>query len=236
VTREVAGDLTHVSRAWLGSTFCARHIVRNLGSLGELPTFWTREQRGEEACTWLLFAHKLAYLNAARRYFGPAPMGRVFCVPERAVPDSPRFQRILLFLAVALMEACGVRVDVCTEKEYSDVEGFVLAPRRALLATWVRTDSMWHVDTTVSRRVLTEFSEACGHAAAHSAIARPTSAGRLAAFADYLGFDFTWLSRRCGQLARQGYGDLVKPRSRLLAVAGVEAACASAAGVAADAP
>jgi transcriptional regulator with XRE-family HTH domain len=236
VAQEMAGDLTHVSRAWLGSTFCARHIVRNLGSLGELPTFWTREQRGEEASTWLLFAHKLAYLSATSRYFGQAPMVRVFCVPERAVQDSPPFQRILLFLAVALMEASGVRVEVCTEPEYSDVDGFVLAPRRALVATWVRTDSMWRVDTTVRRPILAQFTEASAHAAAHSAIARPTSAGRLAAFADYLEFDVAWLSRRCGQLASQGCGELVTPRSRLLAVAGVEAACASAGRVAANTP
>jgi hypothetical protein len=95
---------------------------------------------------------------------------------------------------------------------------------------------MWRVDTTDRRPLLAEFGDACGHAATHSAIARPTAAGRLAAFADYLEFDFSWLSRRCAQLARQGCGELVKPRSRLRAVAGVEAACASVAGVSAGAP
>ncbi|MGI9098102.1 MAG: hypothetical protein ACR2H2_06355 [Solirubrobacteraceae bacterium] len=119
------------------SAFCARHILRNFGRLGDLPLFWTREQRGEEACAWLLFAHKLAYLQATRRYMGSASMVRVFCVPERAVRDSPTFERILLFLAVALMEAYGVQVQVCTEPEYSDVEGFVLVPPRcAIVATW----------------------------------------------------------------------------------------------------
>lgn len=46
VTREIAGDLTHFSHAWLGSAFCAHHILRNFGRLGDLPLFWTREQRG----------------------------------------------------------------------------------------------------------------------------------------------------------------------------------------------
>jgi len=226
VTREIAGDLSGVSQAWLGSAFCARHILRNFGRLGDLPLFWTREQRGEEACAWLLSAHKLAYLQATRRYMGSASMVRVFCVPERAVRDSPTFERILLFLAVALMEAYGVQVQVCTEPEYSDVEGFVLVPpRRAIVATWVRAESMWHVDTTARRPVLTEFAEASGHAAAHSVIAAPTVAGRLAAFADYLQLDGAWLSRRCAELARQGFDGLVRPRSRLLAVAGAEAAC-----------
>jgi transcriptional regulator with XRE-family HTH domain len=227
VTREAAGDLTEFSQAWLGSAFCAQHILRNFGRLGDLPVFWTREQRGAEACTWLLFSHKLAYLHATRQRFGSASMVRGLCVPERAVRESPRFERMLLFLAIALMEAHGVHVQVCTEHEYSDVEGFLLAPRRAIVATWVRADSVWHVDTTVRRPELTEFAEASGHAAAHSVIAAPTSTGRLAAFANYLELDLAWLNRRCTALAREGCKQLVRPRSRLLAVTGVETACAS---------
>jgi transcriptional regulator with XRE-family HTH domain len=231
VTREVTGDLSGVSQAWLGSSFCARHILRNFGRLGDLPLFWTREQRGEEACTWLLFAHKLAYLRAARRYLGSTTITRAFCVPEHVVRDSPLFERVLLFLAIALMEAHGVEVKICTEQEYSDVDGFVLAPaRRAIVATWVRADSIWHVDTTERRGTLAEFGEAVGHAAAHSAIASPTASGRLAALADYLELNLAWLRRRCAQLAREGCGGLIRPRSRLLAVVGVDAACASAAG------
>lgn len=236
VTRATAGDLTTFSHAWLGSAFCARHILRNFDRLGELPLFWTREQRGEEACTWLLFSHKLAYLRATGQYFGSSPMVRVFCVPERVVRDSPRFERILLFLAIALMEANGVHVQVCTEQEYSDVEGFVLAPRRAIVATWVRADSMWHVDTTVGRPTLARFAEACGHAAAHSAIATPTSSGRLAALAHYLELDLGWLSRRCASVARQGCGELIRPRSRLLALTGLEAACTSVGQITAGTP
>src|SRR5262249_40580493 len=56
--RDAAADLGPVSQAWLGSEFCARYILRHSAELTELPVFWTREQRGEEACTWLLFRHK----------------------------------------------------------------------------------------------------------------------------------------------------------------------------------
>ena len=227
VTREVAGDLTESSRAWLGSAFCAQHILHNFGGLGDLPLFWTREQRGAEACTWLLFSHKLAYLHATRQRFGSASMVRVFCVPDRAVRDSPRFERVLLFLAIALMEAHGVHVQICTEHEYSDVEGFLLAPRHAIVATWVRADSMWYVDMTARRPIVTRFAEASGHAAAHSVIAAPTSIGRLAALAHYLELDLAWLNGRCSALARQGCRQLFRPRSRLLAVTGIETACVS---------
>lgn len=194
------------------------------------------QEAGQEACTWLLFSHKLAYLRATSRYFGSTPMVRMFCVPERAVRDSPPFERILLFLAVALMEAHGVHVHVCTEQEYSDLDGFVLAPGRAIVATWVRADSMWHVDTTVQRPVLASYAEASGHAAAHSAIAATSSTGRLAAFADYLELDLPWLSRRCATLAYHGCGDLIRPRSRLLTLTGLESACARVAGSTAAAP
>ena len=232
VAREVAGDLSGVSQSWLGSAFCARHILRNFGNLGDLPLFWTREQRGEEACTWLLFSHKLAYLRAMSRYLGSNTIVRSFCVPESVVRDSPRFERALLFLAVALMEVHGVEVKVCTEQEYADVDGFVLAPgRRAIVATWVRGDSIWHVDTTERRGTLAEFAEASAHAAAHSVIAAPTTSGRLAALADYLELDAAWLRRRCAALAREGVGGLVRPRSRLLGLAGVDASCARVGGM-----
>lgn len=45
---------------WLGSRFCAGHILRHTDTLTDIPAFWTREQRGEEASTSLLFAHKYA--------------------------------------------------------------------------------------------------------------------------------------------------------------------------------
>ena len=58
VSREAAPGLNTVAHMWLGSDFCARHILRALPNLPEVPAFWTREQRGEEASAWLIFDHK----------------------------------------------------------------------------------------------------------------------------------------------------------------------------------
>ncbi len=228
VSREAASNLTTVSQRWLGSDFCARHILRNLWNLTDVPLFWTCEERGEEACTWLLFRHKHAYLKeTSRRFVGaPYPLVRAFCIPETAVRGSPAFERILLFLAAALMESLGIRVEVCTEPEYSEVEGFVLAAgKHAIIANWVRSEGIWHVDTTVRRSLLRDFADAAGHACAHSAIGAATPSGRLVALASYLDLDWRWLRRRCLELSEYGCAGFARPRSRLLSVAGLDAAC-----------
>ena len=228
VSRDVAADLTAVSQAWLGSDFCARHILRHMDELDAVPMFWTREQRGEEACGWLLFGHKYQYLRATSERFGstPEPLVRAFCVPETAVHAAPVFERVLLLLSMALMESLGIRVQVCAEAQYGEIAGFVLAPgRQAILANWVRSLGMWHVDTTVRRPLLREFADAAGHARAHSTIDAPTAAGRLAALADYLGLDWTWLGRRCAELGEHGLAGLARPRSRLLSLEGLDRAC-----------
>ncbi len=38
------------------------------------------------------------------------------------------WERILLFLSVALMESLDIHVKICIEPEYADVDGFVLLP------------------------------------------------------------------------------------------------------------
>ena len=95
---QAAAGLTAAARMWLGSSFCARHILRNLASPQGLPAFWTREQTGEEACAWLLFRHKHTYLQQISGQFaGTAdPLVRGFCVPEDAVMASVRWERVLL--------------------------------------------------------------------------------------------------------------------------------------------
>lgn len=213
---------------WLGSDFCARHILRNVGDLNDLPLFWTREQRGEEASAWLLFRHKYEYLRRTSEQFaGTAePLIRTFCVPEVAVRESPAPERVLLFLAVALMESLGIQVRICTEAEYSDVDGFVLFPRqRAIIANWLRSEGIWHVDTTRRRSTLREFNDAASHVEAHSVIQAPTPHGRLAALSDFLSLDWNWLRRRCRELGTGSAAGLVRPSSRLLSVAGLDAAC-----------
>lgn len=43
----------------------------------------------------------------------------MFCIPQRAVAGSPLYERVLLVLAIALMEATGIRVQVCDDPAYS---------------------------------------------------------------------------------------------------------------------
>jgi hypothetical protein len=211
---------------WLGSSFCARHILRSLASPPGLPVFWTREQTGEEACVWLLFRHKHDYLRRISGQFaGTGSLIRGFCIPETAVAASARWERILLFLSVALMESLGIHVKVCVEPEYADVEGFVLVPgKRAVIATWIRADSIWHVDSVNRSSVLRSFGNVTGHVTAHSVNEAPAPGHRLRSLADYLGLDWAWLWRRCADLAEHGCTGLVQPRSRLLSVQGVDEA------------
>jgi hypothetical protein len=235
VSREAAADLGGTSRMWLGSDFCARHILRNLGGLAaETPAFWTREQTGREACPWLLFEHKYAYLRATGSRFADGSLSRMFCMPHNAVVDSPLFERVLLLLSVALMEATGIHVKVCEDPAYSEVEGFVLGGHdRAIIANWVRGEGIWHVDTARRASVLSDFREAAGYASAHSVIDAPSPAGRLRALAGYLGVDWAWLQRRCAGLAHAGTAGLLRPRSRHMSTVGVDTACSYVAGLAA---
>jgi hypothetical protein len=227
VGRQAAAGLTSAARIWLGSSFCARHILRHLASAACVPLFWTREQSGEEACAWLLFRHKHSYLKRISGQFaGTAdPLIRGFCIPEAAVTASPRWERILLFLSVALMESLGIRVKICAEPEYADVDGFVLLPgERAIIATWVRADDIWHADSVTRSSVLRSFGDVTGHVTAHSVNEAAAPDHRLMALADYLGLDWPWLSQRCADLSEHGCAGLIQPRSRLLSTDGVEAA------------
>ncbi|MFI6763811.1 helix-turn-helix transcriptional regulator [Micromonospora sp. NPDC050417] len=227
VSGDVAQDLDTVSRLWLGSAFCADHISRHSGSLTEIPTFWTREQHGEEASTWLLFGHKFRYLKttAARFTSSSQRATRMFCVPRAAVAASTESERILLLLAVALMESFGIDVAVTDEAEYGTLPGFVLAQRRAIVASWIRADGVWHVDVTDQRSALAEYRDTVGHVRAHSVIAADTAGSRLCVLADYLDLDWAWLRGRCAELGEYGLAGMAEPRSRLLSLDGVDQAC-----------
>ncbi|MGW5053935.1 helix-turn-helix transcriptional regulator [Actinokineospora sp. NPDC004072] len=225
---DLDAGLGAVSRMWLGSDFCARHILQHAHALWDAPAFWTREQRGEEASTWLLFAHKYSYLASTAAHFAGTDTNptRTFCIPPRTVADSPHRERILLLLAVALMESFGIEVQVCAEPEYSSVAGFALDQRRrAIVANWVGHDSIWQVDVTDARPVLREFADAHGYSNAHSVIAGATPPARLRALADYLDVDWAWLTRRCADIGDYGTAGLTQPRSRLLSTAGLDKAC-----------
>jgi hypothetical protein len=147
-------------------------------------------------------------------------------VPTTAVANSGTPERILLFLAVALMESFGIQVEVCAEPEYSGTQGFALdQQRRAIVANWVGTDGVWQVDVTDQRPLLREFADASGYAHAHSILAGRTAPARVRAFADYLDLDWSWLVSRCAELGDYGVAGLAQVRSRLLSTAGADRAC-----------
>ncbi|MFE1442963.1 multiprotein-bridging factor 1 family protein [Streptomyces sp. NPDC058739] len=234
VSREAAPGLNTVAHMWLGSDFCARHILRALPNLPALPAFWTREQRGEEASAWLIFDHKYPYLRETTKALG-STCTRAFCVPEEVVRSSPKYERILLFLAVALMESLGIQAQFTADPAYEAVEGFVVAPdKQAVIANWVRGDGMWHVDVTARSSVVREFTIAARDVDSDSLTAAPTAPGRLRALAHFLELPWSWLIQRCGQLARYGSSGLIQPRSRLVSAAGIDAACAYVASLPAD--
>ncbi|MEV0185829.1 helix-turn-helix transcriptional regulator [Streptomyces sp. NPDC050625] len=234
VSREAAPGLNPVAHMWLGSDFCARHILRALPDLPTLPAFWTREQRGEEASAWLIFDHKFPYLRETTKALGSTST-RAFCIPEGVVRSSPRYERILLFLAVALMESLGIHAQFTADPAYEAVEGFVVAPNKeAVIANWVRGDGMWHVDVTARSSIVREFTLAAHDVNAGSITAAPTAAGRLRALAQYLELPWSWLIERCSQLARYGSSGLIQSRSRLVSAAGIDAACAYVGSLPAD--
>lgn len=216
--RSTMPELSSVGAAWLGSSLCARYIVRQVRSIPDVPAFWTRERTGEECSPWLLWSHKHTYIRVISGRFagGGGRMGRAFCVPEAVVRSSERYERILLFLTVALMEMHGLRVWLCGDAGYAEVDGFVLGPGRAILASWVREEAIWRVGTTTSRRDISPYEEAIGHARAHSIIDGPTPAARLRALAGYLCLDWEWLTTRSRELAAAGSAGMLQPRSRMI--------------------
>ncbi|WP_378736112.1 hypothetical protein [Nocardia brasiliensis] len=222
---ELAAELSVASQMWLGSQFCARHILDHADQLSDTPFFWTREQRGEEASTWLLFTHKYQYLQSTAATFASTgrTLTRAFCIPPDSVTASRRPERVLLLLTAALIESFGVTVAVCIEPEYTAVQGFVLdRDRRAIIATWINTNRFWHADITDHRPTLHEFSDASEWARTHSILTAPTPLLRLHTLSDYLQLDWTWLTRRARDLADTGTVGLIRPRSRLLSLAGLD--------------
>ncbi|MEV4505432.1 transcriptional regulator, XRE family protein [Streptomyces klenkii] len=211
--------LSSVGSSWLGSQFCARHLHRQLLDAAQPPMFVTREQTGEEAAAWLFYRHKADYLRSQARRFSGSDVPRVFCIPEPVVRRSGSYERILLFLAIALMEHLGVRVHVTPRPEFQAVDGVALVPgQRAALATWVRTDALWKTDTSTAPAVLRHFEDVISDASTDTVAAGRDPQQRLRALADYLGLDWGWLISRCRELGALGVAQFIRPRSRLLSV------------------
>ncbi|MGZ2358479.1 transcriptional regulator, XRE family protein [Streptomyces sp. 372A] len=217
-------ELSPAGAAWLGSTLCAQYITRRLDELPAVPVFWTREATGEECAPWLLFRHKHEYLQAvASRFAGAAsPPGRAFCVPEQAVRSTESYERILLLLTVAMMEMHRIKVWITSDPAYAQTEGFVLAGDRAILANWIREDSVWRVATTSAAQNVAPYQKAIAHAQAHSIVDGPTPAARLQALAEYLELDWTWLVTRCRALGASGITGMLRARSRHLTLTALD--------------
>jgi hypothetical protein len=214
-------SLSPVSRMWLGSRVCAAFIEDSLRrGVNGPPTFWTREQRGEEAATWLSFTHKQLYLS---RTTGPEAC-RTFCLPTQQVATSSSTERILLLLAIAYMEALGVRCRVVTDAAYSEVDGFVLAGSHAIRANWIRTATLWQVADHRSSRSTIPYAELIAASDRHAIVSDPTPVRRLRALAEYLELDWSWMLRRCSEIADAGLQDLIRPRSRHLSLDGTQTA------------
>ncbi|MFD7159401.1 hypothetical protein ACFV9C_32715 [Kribbella sp. NPDC059898] len=213
--------LNPVGGQWLGSRFCARHITRNLDRLSGEPFFWTRESRGEEAASWLLWRHKFEYLRRTSRWY--PGMRRGFRISEADVADSPPYERVLLLLAIALMEAFGITVLLSPEPEHAAVEGFALGGD-AIVANWLGGSGLWYVDASApaSRRAV--FRDVVGEVSEASLAAAPDGRLRMEAVADYLNVSWSWFRRRCAELATSGVDDLANPRSRLLSTRGLNTA------------
>ncbi|HEY3558890.1 MAG TPA: hypothetical protein VGL05_15570 [Kribbella sp.] len=216
-----AMPLSPVAGQWLGSRFCARHISRNFDRLTGQPFFWTRERRGEEAASWLLWRHKFEYLRRTARWF--PGMRRGFCITESDVADSPAHERVLLLLAMCLMEAFGITVMLSPEEEHADVEGFVLGGE-AVVANWLGGSGLWYVDASAPRSRREAFREVAGEVCTASLVDGPTAELRLEAIADYLDVPWCWFRRRCREVAAAGVEEIANPRSRLLSTSGLNTA------------
>lgn len=232
-TRDMAADASPVSQMWLGSQFCASHIRRHTAELTDQPVYWTREQRGEEAATWLLFDHKHQYLRKTSAGTDDrSPLVRAFCVPRQAVDDSPAGERMLLLLALALMESYGIQTVVTDLAELVGTPGFVSDRRaRAITATWIGADGIWYADVTDNRTTLRGYDDSIGYAINHSINEGPDPWSRLRAFADYLQLEWKLLVARCAELGEWGSAGIAEPRSRLLSVGGFDRACRYLGGV-----
>lgn len=237
VARSAAPELSAIGSSWLGSFFCSLYSHRHLPQSACPPLSWSREQRGEEAAPLLFFRHLHDSLERTgdAHARGGEPCGHAFCVPETVVKESERYERTLLFLAVALLEKHGITAWICREPEYAQIDAFALIPgERAIVSNWLRADGIWQVEATNRRSEVHTYGQAIEHARKHTVAPGATPARRLRALADYLDLDWSWLVRRCNELAQYGIWGMLRPRSRLLSLDALDATLRFVGGFDAD--
>lgn len=220
-------DLTPVTAAWLGSSACATHLLANLDRLDTAPDFWTRERTAEEASTWLFFTHKMDYLEATQRRYGTAADSatRTFCIPESTFADATLQERVILLLAMTLMESFTVTARICTHPEYAATDGFAADTHTAIIATWVRAAGQVTMDVVNSHSTLADLNDTIGHTQTCNAAPGTTPAARLEAAANYLGIDWSWFTARCTELSGTTLDAILVSRSRHLTTTGPKRAC-----------
>ncbi|MDX3435602.1 hypothetical protein [Streptomyces stelliscabiei] len=220
-------DLTEVGAAWLGSHACATYLRRHLGPADAAPVLWSRVQYGGQAAGWLLFAerHQVLQLMQECSVGVEGTAGCVFGIPESAVKDSEPYERLLLLLAMALMESYGLTVHIHRERAHSDTAEFIIAPQHlAIVADWLSPDAVWHIDSTTSRSEINSLAHAVDQARSHSITSGRTPHERLRQAADYFDCDWNWLARRCRELSTYGIEGLLHLRSHLIQTGGIERA------------
>ncbi|MCX5604868.1 hypothetical protein OOK29_42765 [Streptomyces phaeochromogenes] len=219
--RTAYADLSNVGALWLGSRTCAAFVQRHLLVSNVSPVMWSRAQFGEQGAAWLLFRERHGILQLMRDHsagLDGAP-GCALCVPESAVHSSEPYERLLLLLAVALMESYGLTVWVCTEEEYSRLPEFHLgSDERVVVADWLDPDAVWNVECVDGNGATDAFAQAMHHAQVRSVADGATSHERIRALADYLGLGHGWdrLIERCRELGSYGTTGLLRTRSRLI--------------------
>ena len=232
VGRSAFPDLSRVGSAWLGSHFCLSYTDRRLGSRAARPTAsWSRLRTGEEYAMWLLFRGEQRALAAAQAHDSPADAlrTRVLCIPKEAVEENAAHahERLLVFLAATAMELHGLGVAVCTDLDYADLDAFDLVPgQAAVVASWPRSDGIWHAEEVTRRPQLLMYAEAIRHAVAESVVTGSDSPARLRSLAQYLQLDWPWLVRRCRELGEAGVAGMLRARSRELTFASLDRALA----------
>ncbi|MFD3400076.1 hypothetical protein ACFWUU_05355 [Kribbella sp. NPDC058693] len=133
------------------------------------------------------------------------------------------YDRVLMLLAIALMEAFGITVELSTEPEHGAVEGFVLS-EEAIVANWLGRAGLWYVDASAPPSRRSVFRDVARQVSAESLVAEPTPERRLRAIANYLIVPWPWFQRRCEELAVAGVEDIAQPRSRRLSMQGLNTA------------
>ncbi|MFI5696460.1 hypothetical protein ACIA58_31685 [Kribbella sp. NPDC051586] len=140
--------LTPVASHWLRSWFCTRYITCNLERMSGQPSPWTRERTGEDAASWLLWRHRFEYLRRRSQWCPGLP--RDFHVSEADASNSPMYERVLLLLAVALMEGFGIAATLNSESERSEPERTALcdvADREHGLSSVIEQSSKRRLET-----------------------------------------------------------------------------------------